>query len=63
VLGKEKAEKYGKRISSALSGKTVSKRKDKVDEPGGLNYEAKLLGMDTRICLKPWRVCVTQEQR
>ena len=45
-FGKEKAEKYGKHISSALSGKTVSKRKDKAEESGGLIYEARLLGMD-----------------
>lgn len=46
VFGKEKAEKYGKQISSALSGKTVSKRKDLAEEPGGLIYESKQLGMD-----------------
>jgi len=45
-FGKEKAEKYGKRITAALSGKTVSKRKDKAKDPGGLVYEAKQLGMD-----------------
>ncbi len=44
--GKEKAERYGKQITSALSGKTVSKRKDKAEQPGGLIYEAKLLGID-----------------
>ena len=45
-FGKEKAEKYGKRISSALSGKKVSKRKSTAKQPGGLIYEAKQLGMD-----------------
>ena len=45
-FGKDKAEKYGKQISSALSGKTISKCKDKAEEPGGLIYEAKLLGID-----------------
>ncbi len=46
VFGKEKAEKYGEQISSALSDKTISKRKDKAEEPGGLIYESKLLGID-----------------
>lgn len=46
AFGKEKAEKYGRQISSALSGKTVSKRKDLAEQPGGLIYEAKQLGMD-----------------
>ncbi len=45
-FGKEKADKYGDQISAALSGKTVSKRKDLAEEPGGLIYEAKQLGMD-----------------
>ena len=45
-FGKEKAEKYSNQITSALSGKTVSKRKDKAEEPGGLIYEAKWLGID-----------------
>ena len=45
-FGKEKAEKYGSQISAALSGKTVSKRKDLAEEPGGLIYEAKQLDMD-----------------
>ena len=40
-FGREKAEKYGKQITSTLSGKTVSKCKDKAEEPGGLIYEAK----------------------
>lgn len=46
VFGKEKAEKYGEQITSALSGKTFSKRKDKAEEPGGLVYEANKLGID-----------------
>lgn len=45
-FGREKAEKYGKQITSALSGKTISKRKDKAEEPGGLIYEAKQLSID-----------------
>lgn len=45
-FGKEKAEKYGKHITSALSGKTVTKHKDKAEQPGGLIYEAKRLGID-----------------
>lgn len=46
IFGKEKAEKYGRQISSALSGKTISKRKDLAEQPGGLIYEAKQLDMD-----------------
>ncbi len=45
-FGKDKAEKYGKQITSVLSGKTISKRKDKAEEPGGLIYEAKQLNID-----------------
>ena len=45
-FGKEKAEKYGKQITAALSGKTISKRKDKAEQPGGLIYEAKQFGID-----------------
>lgn len=44
--GREKAEKYGKQISASLSGKTVSKRRNLGEQPGGLIYEANQLGMD-----------------
>lgn len=44
-FGKEKAEKYGNLISKKLAGKTVSKRKDRVEQPGGLIYEANSLGI------------------
>ena len=45
-FGKDKAEQYGDKITAALSGKKVSKRKDKAEAPGGLIYEANKLGMD-----------------
>ncbi len=45
-FGKEKADEYGKRITTALSGRRISKRKDKADEPGGLVYEARNLEID-----------------
>lgn len=45
-FGKEQAEKHGKMITAALSGKTVSKRTDKAEDPGGLIYEAKKFGID-----------------
>lgn len=44
--GKEEAEKYGDLIESLLSGKTVSKRVDLSEYPGGLEYEATQLGID-----------------
>lgn len=44
----ESAAKYGKRISSALSGKTVTKKREDAEKPGGLVYEAKALEID------PW---------
>lgn len=46
IFGLEKAEKYGNLISTRLSRKTISKRKDKAEEPGGLIYEAYELGID-----------------
>lgn len=46
IFGLEKAEKYGSLISTRLSRKTISKRKDKAEEPGGLIYEAYELGID-----------------
>lgn len=45
-FGKEQAEKYGDQISTALSGKKISKRKDKAYEPGGLIHEAIMLNID-----------------
>ncbi len=45
-FGTKQAEKYGKQITEALSGKTVSKRKDLAEQSGGLLYEAKKLGID-----------------
>ena len=45
-FGKEQADKYGDLIAENLSGKTVSKRKDLAEEPGGLIYEAEMLGID-----------------
>ena len=46
IFGLEKAEKYSSLITKHLSGKTVSKRKDKAEEPGGLIYEANKIGID-----------------
>ena len=45
-FGKEKADKYGNKIVKNLSGRKISKRKSTAEEPGGLIYEAKQLGMD-----------------
>lgn len=45
-FGKEQAEKYGDLICDALSGQTVSKRRDTAEQPGGLIYEADQLGLD-----------------
>ena len=45
-FGTEEALIYGSAISGALSGKTVSKRRELADEPGGLAYEANALGID-----------------
>lgn len=45
-FGKDAADSYGDLICNNLSGKTISKRKDKAEEPGGLKYEADLLGID-----------------
>ena len=46
IFGEEKAKKYGDKISAALSGKTVSKRRDLAEQEGGLIYEAEKLGID-----------------
>lgn len=45
-FGKEEADLHGDMIVQNLSGKTVSKRRDKAEEPGGLIYEANQLGID-----------------
>ena len=45
-FGKEKADKYGDLICQHLSGQTVSKRRDLAEQPGGLIYEANMLGID-----------------
>lgn len=45
-FGEEKAREYGEKIVAELSGKTVSKRKDTAEQPGGLMYEAEKLNMD-----------------
>ena len=45
-FGDEAAAKYGELIQSKLAGKTVSKRRDTAEEPGGLIYEANKLGID-----------------
>lgn len=45
-FGDEAAAKYGNLIQEKLSGKTVSKRKDTAEEPGGIIYEANKLGID-----------------
>lgn len=45
-FGAEKSKQYGDLISKNLKGQTVSKRKDKAEEKGGLIYEAKKLGID-----------------
>ena len=52
TFGKEEADKYGNKIKTALSGKTISKRKDLADDPGGLIFEANKLGMDMWDLLK-----------
>ena len=45
MFGREKAEKYSELIVNALSGRKISKRKSLAEKPGGLVYEAKLLGI------------------
>jgi len=44
--GEEEANKYGAKIIQALRGKIITKRRDKSNQPGGLEYEAKKLGID-----------------
>lgn len=45
-FGQTAAAAYGDLISDNLKGKTVSKRKDTANEPGGLIYEANELDID-----------------
>lgn len=45
-FGQTAAATYGDLISDNLKGKTVSKRKDTANEPGGLIYEANELGIE-----------------
>lgn len=45
-FGKEEAGRFGDYVVSKLAGQKVSKRIDTAEEPGGLIYEADLLGMD-----------------
>lgn len=45
-FGKDEAEQFGDYVVSNLSGKTVSKRIDLAENPGGLVYEANKLNMD-----------------
>lgn len=44
-FGKDESERFGDLICKKLAGKTVSKRKDLAEEPGGLIYEANRLGI------------------
>ncbi len=45
-FGKDKAKQFGGLICDTLSGKTISKRKDLAEMPGGLIYEANRIGID-----------------
>lgn len=45
-FGEAAYNRYGQLIKKNLSGKTVSKRKDLGELPGGLVYEANQLGID-----------------
>ena len=51
-FGKEEADQFGDLISKKLAGKTVSKRRDLAEEPGGLIFEADRLGIDMWDLLK-----------
>ena len=46
-FGQVQAEKYGDKILQAYEGKTISKRKDKANDPGGLTYCANAIGLGT----------------
>lgn len=45
-FGEVAAFNHGDKIAEAYLGKTISKRKNKADEPGSLKYEAEQLGID-----------------
>lgn len=45
-FGEVAAFNHGDAIAKAYLGKTISKRKSKANEPGGLKYEADQLGID-----------------
>lgn len=45
-FGESAYKKYSQLIKKNLAGKTVSKRRDTAEEPGGLIYEANQLGID-----------------
>lgn len=45
-FGREQAEEFGDLICENLAGKTISKRVDLGEQPGGLVYEAEQLGID-----------------
>lgn len=45
-FGQTAANKYGDLIVENLSGKTISKRQQDAEKPGGLIYEANMLGID-----------------
>ena len=45
-FGESAYNKYSQLIKKNLAGKTVSKRRDTAEEPGGLIYEANQLGID-----------------
>ena len=45
-FGKDEADRYSDLIVKEFAGKTISKRKDIADAPGGLIYEADRLGID-----------------
>lgn len=45
-FGMEQSHKYGDMIAKELAGKTISKRIDLGEQPGGLVYEANKLGID-----------------
>lgn len=45
-FGQNAAKMHGDLIADRLSGRTISKRRDTAEEPGGLIYEANELGID-----------------
>ena len=46
-FGQVQAEKYGDKILQAYEGQTISKRRDKANDPGGLTYCANAIGLGT----------------